>query len=69
MLDRKKIVKIWEDGNYVRWEYADGSTEGAYNLMYQNEKGWIETLKQWLEKQVQIDYSRVGTDSKMEIDL
>ena len=69
MIDRKKIVKIWEDGNYVRWEYADGSTEGAYNLMYQNKEGWIETLKQWLEKQMQIDYSQIGTDSKMEIDL
>jgi len=63
----KRVIRVWGTDTYVQWENEDGSIEGAYNLMYDTESG-RKVLRRLLEEQMQVDYSQVGADSKMEVD-
>src|SRR3972149_6303962 len=59
----QEAIRVWGDDLYVHWENEDGGVESAYNLMYEPESG-LKTLERILEEQAQVDYSRVGTNSK-----
>ena len=53
MIKNVDVVRVWEDGVQVCWQRRDGSTQCAYNLLYETDDGH-KTLKRILEEQITV---------------